>query len=460
MGVLRNMEHPVAQGSLWYIYRTASQQVVGPIPGGQVIQWLQSGGLSGTDFIGPSPNGPWSPLRDWSGAQVASVPPAGPPAPASTSIIGHRPGSPLAADPEFLRKQRQRARERAKKITYFLIGSIAVLFVLFLVVLTQPLTGIFGSKSKGKTSAQPPKLEDPAAKLASTASADLQELLGPLETNGDHSAASGATGGALSQNPVERLAEASRAFGGSPEKLRDAHDGIEVRVQGLEIAPLRVRLGDRSLRTRTPYLLIRIRIANQTGDRFVTYTPAHSGPPTATLTWPGNADLLHPYWRQGYEIEGQQRSPVRLGPGEVAMDVYAFAVPPESTDHVVLTLPGAALGTKEDFVFMLAVDKVNRPEQANGATTEAGAEEDTGIGPLSRAEAPSNESGNTALPEEEALPIPGIHDAAGTDRSAMSENELRQQEELRRKAEAMQEVLDRQREKARATGTQKPTRRR
>jgi hypothetical protein len=142
------------------------------------------------------------------------------------------------------------------------------------------------------------------------------------------------------------------------------------------------------------------------------------------------------------------------------MDVYAFAVPPESTDHVVMTLPGQALGTKEDFVFMLALDKLNRSEQASKEPAELGVEEDAGIGPLSRTEVPSKESENGSPPEEEALTIPGLHDAAETDRAVMSENELQQQEELRRKAEAMQELLDRQRGKSRASGTQNPTRRR
>ncbi|WP_347245206.1 hypothetical protein [Thermogutta sp.] len=450
----------MAQGSLWYIYRTASQQVVGPIPAGQVIQWLQSGGLSGADFIGPSPNGPWSPLRDWSGTQVASVPPAGPPVPASVSTTGNRPRSPLAADPEFLRKQRQRARERAKKLTYLLIGSIGLLFILLIVVLTQPFQGILRNDSRNKLSSQPSTMEDPASKLASAASADLGELLGPLDVDGGRSAASGERGAAVAKSRLEGLAQTARVFGGSPDKLRDAHEGVEVRVQSLEVAPLRLHVGDRSLRTRSPYLLVRIRIANQTDDRFVTYSPAHSSSPTATLTWLGNNDSLHPYWRQGYEIEGQQRSPVRLGPGEVAMDVYAFAVPPESTDHVVMTLPGQALGTKEDFVFMLALDKLNRSEQASKEPAELGVEEDAGIGPLSRTEVPSKESENGSPPEEEALPIPGLHDAAETDRAVMSENELQQQEELRRKAEAMQELLDRQRGKSRASGTQNPTRRR
>lgn len=449
----------MAQGSLWFIYRTASQQVVGPIPAAQVAQWLSGGGLGEDDLIGPSPNGPWSPLRDWSRAQVSAVPPAAPPTPVAGSTVSHRSANPLAGDPEFLRKQRQRARERAKKITYFLVGTIGVLFILFIVVLTRPLQSILGGKSSGKTVPQPAGLEDPAAQLASTASADLRQLLGPLDANNDRTIASPGGNAAILKNPVERLAEAARAFGGSGEKLRDAHDGIEIRVQGVEITPLRVRLGERSFRTRSPYLVVRIRIANQTSDRFVTYSPAHSSQPSATLTWAGSTDPVRPYWRQGYDIEGQQRSPLRLGPGEAAMDAYAFTVPPESVDQVALTLPGQSLGTKEDFAFILSLDKLNRAERANPEPAEGGIEEDSGIGPLSPAtSASSDQSEDASPPDEEALPIPGIHDTPGTGQPTMSEEDLRQQEELRRKAEVMQELLDRQREKARSDGTRNPAR--
>lgn len=464
---------------MWYIYKKSTKQVLGPVDAAQVQRWLKDGTIQVDDLAAAGPTGPWSSLNDLLGGSFRGTPPAsvpsGPTDPTGTSsalparVPGAKmPARNLAADPEFLRRQRLRSRQRARRVTMGLLIGAAGLFVVFVVVLIAPFAGWRRTESPGKTLAKAEMMEDPALEVAKRAAGDigdLAKLIGSkdrVERDGTRRSASSAEG-----TTTRLFAQASAAFGGTAEKLRDVRKNVEMRIEGVRLDYPRLRAGQQTFRTRSPYLMIRVRITNLDRQQSVTYTPCHATKPSATLSWDGESEGLTPFQRRGFLIDGQQSGVIQLGPGQEAVDLYVFAAPPSSVTSVTLKIPGQAVGESEDFVFLLPMAEVlagrqegqDEMSRAGGRTESI---EEPGIGPLTpgsdvpaQQAPPETPLETDQMPEEEAMPIPGIHEGGVTDAQAAPEiavpdrELMRREEEVRRMAEQMQESLDRDRQRLR-----------
>lgn len=465
---------------MWYVYKKASNQTVGPVDAAQVQQWLKDGAVQPDDLMAAVPTGPWLPVQHVLATSFGAIPP-GPstdmPTQAKQTTAGLPPSAPrskmpgrtLTIDPEFLRRQRSRSRQRARRATKWLLIGAAGLFVIFIGVLIGPFAGRRSSVGSGKTVGKAPMLEDPAVKVAEHASGDigdLAELIGSKTVAGDDRTRR--SGISADQAATGLFAQAASAFGGTVQKVRDSQRNVEIRIEGVQVGYPRLQAGQHTFRTRSPYLMIKVRVTNLDQQQSVTYTPCHGAKTTARLTWGGEPQGLQPFQRRGFLIDGQQAGAIRLDPGKEAMDLYVFAVPPSSVASVTFTIPGQAVGEAKDFVFVLPIagllgDRQQQQQAMSPTASEAESGEESTIGPLTPQEGVRGQQGERephlereGLMEEEAIPIPGVHNQGDTETqqprgTVVSDEELSQREEqARRIAEQLQESLDRDRERARS----------
>jgi len=189
----------------------------------------------------------------------------------------------------------------------------------------------------------------------------------------------------------------------------------------------------------------------------------------AEVWWDKATQTTPPWQQRGMTLEGQAEN-VTLQPGQELVDAFAFQAPPDGFAQLYIRIPGRSVNLAEDFLFVIPKNEVRWPQDADQVPSA----EDSGaasIGPMSatrqaepssvRADAPQGDMG-LSHEDEEAIPIPGINNVQGSfsEEEAVDQEERTKLEELRKRGEAMQDILDRQRENRRPGGSRPQSQRR
>lgn len=359
--------------------------------------WLREGRLQPDDLLADRPEGPWTSVREWlAGVQAGegvspdyfdARPGASHQAVSARAAVAQGPDihHVLAGNPEFFKREKARFKKRAKKRVVILAAAAMGLMLLFVLILFLPFSPRAADRSVDRRSGL--QVEDPARQLVAVADDDLEKASEFIAGRGSPKLAGVSR---QDRGSAQKMAESAGIFGGSVKKFRDVQDGIEMEIVAAEIAIPRLRSGQddqRTFRTRSPYLMINMRITNRDQQQSVEYQPQHSGEHAPELNWPGQSSPERPVVRKGFFIEGQQSGPVTLPPGGSIQEKFLFNVPPNSARSLTIVIPGECVGLKERFVFYLPSQEVAGFEKARGGTETPATDDDvpteeSGLGPL------------------------------------------------------------------------------
>jgi len=379
---------------------------------------------------------------------------------------GHAVPPVLLADPEFLAKQRAQRRRQARRFARTLIWSGTAIVIVFLLVLMRPLISsmlqITTQKRAGASSSR--ELVQSSQDL-STSELTL-DVPGLDEVLGRPSAQTQPSPGPAAQPKQEsrvarltKLIAASQAFGGTTQKMRDSHGHVEMAIEDCRIAPVSLRQKGLVYQTTKPYFTFTLRIRNTSPTETLTYRSPREGTEAAEIWWEKAAQSTSPWQRTGFTLEGQIGDS-SIGPGEDLADAFAFVPPPEDVSLIYLRVPGRSVSLDEDFLFIIARDTIQQSDGTNQSPSGENAD-DVSIGPMSPMrrnssdatldKSPAGQEAKEANPDEEGVPIPGVHDVSPppSKGNETNEEERAKLEELRRRSDEMQDVLDRQRENRR-----------
>jgi hypothetical protein len=253
---------------------------------------------------------------------------------------------------------------------------------------------------------------------------------------------------------LTKLIAASQAFGATAQKLHDSHANIEMTIEDCRIAPASLRQRGLGFQTPKAYFVFKLRIRNTSSTETARYRSPREGSQTAEIWWDKAPQTLPPWQRPGFTLEGQIED-ASLGPGEALVDTFAFQPPPDDIPLIYVRIPGASVDLDtDDFLFVIAKDDIQRFDKAAKTSAGIGERDEASIGPMTprKSESATQSDSRQADEEqadmdEEAVPIPGIHDAPASSPggNGMNEEEQAKLEELRKRGEMMQEALDRQR---------------
>ena len=473
---------------MWFCKFGNLPQIVGPMSDNQLRALARQGRLQPTDVVAQDQNGPWYPVSQVRGLFVQSGEPqsAGQPLPQIAIPLTKQSPEEMPSSrqsqtgasvptPEALLKQRAQRRKQARKLTLTLIWSGLALGFVFVLVLIRPV--IFSmlqtrSEKRPETRRSPEiarSSEDSAMSQRVASIPGLDEVLGyvPMQPK----APTKATAETPEESRMARLTKliaASQAFGATAQKLRDSHGEIEMTIEDCRIAPASLRQGGLGFRTPRPYFLFKLRIRNASSTETARYRSPREGSQTAEIWWDKAPQPLPPWQRPGFTLEGQIED-ATLGPGDTVLDIFAFDPPPDDIPLIYVRVPGTSVGLDaDDFLFVIANDDIQRFDKA--AKPSAGIDDTDGvsIGPMSpvrKSESATQSDSRQGDEEqagmdEEAVPIPGIHDAPASSAggNGMNEEEQAKLEELRKRGEMMQEALDRQRTNQKSLPRSRPQR--
>jgi tetrahydromethanopterin S-methyltransferase subunit F len=458
---------------MWFCKIANLPQIVGPLSDNQLRALARQGRLQPTDVVAQDQNGPWYPASQVRGLFGQSEEPASagqPPQQIPVPVIKAAPeGVPSSRQPqkgasvptpEDLLRQRAQRRRRARKLTLTLVWSGLALGFVFLLVLMRPvISSMLQTRSEKRPEARQSSEiarspEDPAISQRVANIPGLDEVLGhtPREPKAPTKAAA-ETPEESRMARLTKLIAASQAFGATAQKLRDSHGEIEMTIEDCRIAPVSLRQGGLGFRTPRPYFVFKLRIRN-TSAAAARYRSPREGGQSAEIWWEKAAQPLSPWQRAGFTLEGQIEA-ATLGPGETVVDTFAFELPPDDIPLIYVRIPGASVDLDtDDFLFVIAKDDIQRFDSA--AKTSAGIDErdEASIGPMTPRKGESATQSDSrqadeeqAVMDEEAVPIPGIHDvpSSSVGENGINEEEQAKIEELRKRGEMMQDALDRQR---------------
>jgi len=394
---------------------------------------------------------------------MSAAAPAG--SPEGSPKSGHAVPKALLADPEFLAKQRAQRRKQARRFTLMLVWSGGVVVIVFLLVLMRPLISSLLAITTHKRMGRPPSREVLQSSQDSSTSDMALNVPGLDEVLGHSTPQTQSVSSPASQPKQEsrvarltKLVMASQAFGAATQKMRDSHGHVEMSIEDCRIAPVSLRQKGLVYQTTKPYFTFKLRVRNTSPTETLNYRSPCKGTETAEIWWEKAAQPSTPWQRAGFTLEGQTGDS-SIGPGEDLADALAFAPPPEDASLIYVRIPGRSVSVNEDFLFIIAKETIQRLDGSKQSATSENAE-DASIGPMSPVRKNELDStGNDSPPEkpkegnpdEEGVPIPGIHDVSPSpsDSDEMNQEEQAKLEELRRRGEAMQDVLDRQRDNRR-----------
>ncbi|MGQ9761587.1 MAG: GYF domain-containing protein [Thermogutta sp.] len=473
---------------MWFCKFANSPQILGPLSDSQLRTLAREGRLQPTDAVAKDRNGPWYPASQVRGLFLATGETQ-----AANQRLSHdsspgrlsedaRPSSPpqtssLMASPEYLIRQRARRRKQARKLTLTLLwGSLGLGLVLILLLIRPVISPIFqtsrGNRPTARQAAKTaiPKDDSSSAQVVASIPG-LDEVLGHTSAQkSDTSKSIPETGPEARMATFTKLAAASRLFGTTAQKMRDSHGNIEMAIEDCKIGPVSLQQRGLTVQTTKPYLSFKLHVRNTSATERSSYRSPRDGNQTAEIWWEKAPEPVSPWQRAGYTLEGQA-SDSSLGPGESVVDTFAFLPPPEDVSLVYIRIPGAAIGlADEDFFFVISKDDIQRLDKPSAAAGVAKIADEGSIGPM----APRGTSDNTGVGrdasqaeekasdlDEEAIPIPGIHDVPqpSVSQDGMSEEEDAKQKELRSRSEMMQNALDRQRKNQKAAPRSQPRRR-
>ena len=471
---------------MWYCRIANSTEVVGPLSDDQLRAMAREGRLQPSDAVAHTANGPWYLASHVRGLfpqseAVASGSPAKPPtAPVSAPPVSVGPPSSTQTSgnvvtPEQLAKWRAQRRQRARKLTRLLLGTGIGLMVLFILVLMRPvISSIFQAAGPNSAKARPSRQvtrdsQDPKSSELAASIPGLNEVLGhpssatqssgpPTETNRESRVAH-----------LTRLVAASQAFGTTAQKVQDSHGHVEMKIEECQIAPVALRRGSVISKTARPYLAFKLRVRNTSSSETVNYQSPRQGAEVAEIWWDKATQTTPPWQPRGMTLEGQAEN-ATLQPGQELVDAFAFQVPPEEFAQLYIRIPGRSVNLAEDFLFVIPKNEVQRPQDSDRAPS-AGESDVESIGPMSvtkQAEPPTAHADSPQAEvspsdeDEEAIPIPGLSNAQGpaSGEGGMDQEERTKLEELRKRGEALQEILDRQHENRRPGGSRPQSQRR
>ncbi len=464
---------------MWYCRIANSTEVVGPLSDEQLRSMAREGRLQPSDAVAQAAHGPWYPASHVRGLfprseSVRSPTPAKPSAtpipatPASGGSPSPSQASGTVVTPELLAKWRVQRRKQARKLTKLLLGVGVGLMVLFILVLIRPvISSIFQAATAKRAKAVPShqvarNLQDSKSAELVASIPGLNEVLGHASSPTESSGAGAETNRESRVARLTRLIAASQAFGTTAQKVRDSHGHVEMGIEECQIAPVALRQGGIIYKTARPYLIFKLRVRNTSSSDAVNYQSPRQGYETAEVWWDKARETTPPWQQRGMTLDGQVEN-VTLEPGQELVDAFAFQAPPEGFRQLYIRIPGRSVNLAEDFLFVISENDVRRPQEV-AQTASAEASGPDSIGPMSgtrpsEAVSAQGESlqGDMERPneDEEAIPIPGISDAQGpsSGEAGMSEEDRAKLEELRKRGEAMQDTLDRQRENRRPSGS-------
>lgn len=459
---------------MWFCRLANSLQVVGPLSDEQLRAMAREGRLRPTDTVAHDKNGPWYPAAQVRGlfppvqaqppsgqvrGQLSAAAPAG--SPEGPPKSGHAVPPVLLADPEFLAKQRAQRRKQARRFTLTLIWSGVVVVIVFLLVLMRPLiSSMLKVTTQRRMGGSPSREVVQSSKNALTSEVALN-VPGLDEVLGHPSTQTQSTSSSASQPKQEsrvarltRLIAASQAFGAATQKMRDSHGHVEISIEDCRIAPVSLRQKGLVYQTTKPYFTIKLRVRNTSPTDTLNYRSPCEGTESAEIWWEKAAQPSSPWQRTGFTLEGQTGDS-SIGPGEDLADALAFPPPPEDASLIYVRIPGRSVSVNEDFLFIIAKETIQRLDGSKPSATSENAD-DASIGPMSPMRRNEVDDSPPEKPkegnlDEEGVPIPGIHDVSPSppDGNEMDQEEQAKLEELRRRGEAMQDVLDRQRDNRR-----------
>jgi hypothetical protein len=474
---------------MWFCKFANSPQIVGPLSDNQLRALARQGRLQPTDVVAQDQNGPWYAASQVRGlfAQSGEPQSAGQPLPqiaipltkqSPEEMPSSRQSQTEAAvpTPEALLKQRAQRRKQARKLTLTLIWSGLALGFVFVLVLMRP---VISSMLQTRSEKRPETRKSPEITRSSEDSAmsqrvasipGLDEVLGYAPTQ--PKALTKATTETPQESRMERLTKliaASQAFGATAQKLDDSHANIEMTIEDCRIAPASLRQRGLGFQTPKAYFVFKLRIRNTSSTETARYRSPREGSQTAEIWWDKAPQTLPPWQRPGFTLEGQIED-ASLGPGEALVDTFAFQPPPDDVPSIYIRIPGTSVDLdNDDFLFVIAKDDIQRFDKAAKHPAGIADTDEVSIGPMSpvrksesaaESDSPSTEEKRADM-DEEAVSIPGIHDAPASSAggNGMNEEEQAKLEELRKRGEMMQEALDRQRTNQKSLPRSRPQQR-
>jgi len=449
----------------WYVQMAG--QVAGPLSSRHLKALADSGRIEPDQLVAPSPAGPWIPARRVRGlfdarhpaqtrsdgtSRAAPAPVTGssatatsswqapggspqstpappvyspPPPPTAPPIAGGAPPPIVAeSDPRGAtsigRKRRRSTQLLVVALSVLVLAGAGIIAVWALSSATVSTPSDSAGPTQG-TAAGVPRPGELASQPVKVRG--LDELLGQLEGQPEveESLESTATVAAtdpfaFNQSPTVAASSSGGASSSSAQSLvwHDASQGgvligdLEVQLLEVRLAPPVVVLSDgRHARTKSPKLIVHLRLVNRGEQRAIQYAgwSQRSFERGGTRVFDSANHLCTAWWYPGTQLQGSLEQ-TTIQPGQSVEDLLVFRLPDSLDGPLRLELSHKAIGGEGSSGLLIPAAMIVQQQPAGA---------DSALKPENQARASESEQrADTAeqnVDDGGPIPIPGLHDA-------------------------------------------------